>query len=207
MSATLASGTATDGRSAIIVAALMATYMQAVTISLPNAALLHIQGTLSMADDEVGWIFTSYLAASAIVMPMAGWLAGRYGRKVIYQLSIAIFAVGLVLATRAATPLQFVAARVVQGSASGILAPLSMAILLDILPRPQHARINLVWTMTLTVGLLSGPSIGGWLSEYHDWHSIFYVGLPDGGIYLPGHGALSSGEAGRADIRPSTSSG
>jgi DHA2 family multidrug resistance protein len=177
MSATLASRTATGGHGAIIVTALMATYMQAVTISLPNAALLHIQGTLSMADDEVGWVFTSYLAASAVVMPMAGWLAGRYGRRVIYQLSIAIFAVGLVLATQATTPMQFVVARVVQGGASGTLAPLSIAILLDILPRPRHVRINLVWTITLTVGLLSGPSIGGWLSEYHGWHSIFYFSL------------------------------
>ena len=56
MSAALTSSTAIDGRRAVIVAALMATYMQAVNISLPNAALLHIEGSLSMADDEVGWI-------------------------------------------------------------------------------------------------------------------------------------------------------
>ena len=111
MSAAPTSSTAADGHRAIIVAVLMATYMQAVTISLPNAALLHIQGSLSMADDEVGWIFTSYITASVITMTMARWLAGRYGRKIIYQLSIAIFALGLVLATRATTPLQFIAAR------------------------------------------------------------------------------------------------
>ena len=182
MSATLASNPAADGHRAITVAALMATYMQAVTISLPNAALLYIQGTLSMSDDEVGWIFTSYLAASIITMPMARWLAGRYGRKSVYQISIAIFALGLVLATRATTPLQFIAARVVQGGASGTIGPLSLAILLDMLPPARHARINLVAAVTLVVGLLSGPSIGGWLSEYHDWRSIFYVGLPVAGF-------------------------
>ncbi len=139
MSAALAPGTAADGHRAITVAALMATYMQAVNISLPNAALLHIQGSLSMADDEVGWIFTSYIAASVVTMPMAPWLAGRYGRKAVFQISIAIFTLGLVLATRAATPLQFIAARVVQGGASGTLAPLSMAILLDMLP-PSRPR-------------------------------------------------------------------
>ena len=144
MSAAVASSTATDGHRAIVVAALMASFMQAVAISLPNAALLYLQGTLSMADDEVGWVFTSYIAASVITMPMTRWLAGRYGRKTIYQLSIAIFALGLVLAARATTPMQFVAARIVQGGASGPLAPLSMAILLDILPPSQHARINLV---------------------------------------------------------------
>jgi DHA2 family multidrug resistance protein len=184
MSATLASNPAADRHHVIIAATLMATYMQAVNISLPNAALLYIQGALSMADDEVGWIFTSYLTTSVTTMTMARWLAGRYGRKSLYQLSIAVFALGLVLATRAATPMQFIAARIIQGGASGILAPLSLAILLDILPPAQHARINLVAAVTLLVGLLSGPSIGGWLSEYHGWRSMFYVSLPISGCIL-----------------------
>ena len=177
MSATVAPGTAADGHRAIIVATLMATFMQAATISLPNAALLYIQGTLSMADDEVGWIFTSYITSSVITMSMARWLGGRYGRKTVYQTSIAIFAIGLVLATRATSPMQFIAARIVQGAASGTLAPLSLAILLDILPPSQHTRINRAAAVALLLGLLSGPSIGGWLSDYHGWRSLFYFSL------------------------------
>ncbi len=184
MSAAVAPGTAADGHRSIIVAALMASFMQAVALSLPNAALLYLQGTLSMSDDEVGWVFTSYIAASLITMPMTRWLAGCYGRKTIYQLSMATFALGLVLAARATSPMQFVAARIVQGGASGTLAPLSIAILLDILPPPQHARINLVVAVTLIVGILSGPSIGGWLSEYHGWSSMFYLLLPMAGFIL-----------------------
>jgi MFS transporter, DHA2 family, multidrug resistance protein len=182
MSAALAPSTATDGHRAITIAALMATYMQAVTISLPNAALLYIQGTMSMADDEVGWIFTSYLAASIVTMTMARWLAGRYGRKAVFQISIAIFALGLILATRATTPMQFIAIRIIQGAASGTIAPLSVAILLDILPPSRHARMNQVVAVTLLLGLLSGPSIGGWLSEYHGWRSLFYINLPIAGF-------------------------
>jgi DHA2 family multidrug resistance protein len=202
MSATIAPSTPNDGHRAVIAAALMATYMQAATISLPNAALLYIQGTLSMADDEVGWIFTSYLAASIVTMPMARWLAGRYGRKAVYQIAIAVFAFGLAFglafATQATTPMQFVAARIVQGGASGIIGPLSMAILLDTLPPWRHARINLVAAVTLLLGLLSGPSIGGWLSEYHDWPSIFYVGLPVAGfIFLTMALALPEKRAGQ----------
>ena len=178
MSRSPALGDATDGHRAIMIAALLTAYMQAVNISLPNAALLYIQGALSMADDEVGWIFTSYIAASVITVPMARWLAGRYGRKLVFQLSIAAFAVGLVLAARAGTPLQFIAARVVQGAAAGFLGPMSMAILLDASPPARQARFSLVWTVTVLLGLLSGPSIGGWLSEYHGWPSLFYISLP-----------------------------
>ena len=178
MSAALASSTAADGHRAITVAALMATYMEAVNISLPNAALPHIQGTLSMADDEVGWVFTAYIAAGAVVMPMARWLAGRYGRRTIYQVSLAVFSLGLMLDTLATTPMQFVFARIVQGAASGPLVPLSTAFLLDVLPPARHARIGLAATVCVLLGISSGPSIGGWLSEYHGWHSIFYVSLP-----------------------------
>ncbi len=199
MSATVAPATKTEGHRAIVLAALMATYMQAATISLPNAALLYIQGTLSMADDEVGWIFTSYITASVVTMTMARWLAGRYGRKAVYQFSIAIFALGLVLATRATTPLEFIGARLVQGGASGVIAPLSTAILLDILPLARHPRMNQVMAVTLLLGLLSGPSIGGWLSEYHGWRWLFYVSLPMAGfIFLAMALSLPEKRAGQA---------
>ena len=206
MSATLASNPAADGHRAITVAALMATYMQAVTISLPNAALLYIQGTLSMSDDEVGWIFTSYLAASIITMPMARWLAGRYGRKIVYQISIAIFALGLVLATRATTPLQFIAARVVQGGASGIDRsavdgdPARYAAARAARPhqpgggrnpgawppqRSQHRRLA-QRISRLALDLLCRPASGG--------------------IHLPGDGALACRRSGPRRLRPSISS-
>ncbi|MDB5564050.1 MAG: putative efflux pump protein [Tardiphaga sp.] len=185
MSAALPSVAASGGHRAITVAALMATYMEAVNISLPNAALPHIQGTLSMANDEVGWVFTAYIAAGAAVMPMARWLAGRYGRKTVYQVSLAVFSLGLMLDTLATTSIQFVLARIVQGAASGMLAPLSLAILLDVLSPARHARISLAWSVCLVLGISSGASIGGWLSEYHGWHSIFYFSLPmTGFIFL-----------------------
>ncbi|HVJ43035.1 MAG TPA: MDR family MFS transporter [Dongiaceae bacterium] len=174
-----------QGHRAVAVAAVMATYMQTVNISIPNAALPHMQGALSMANDEVGWIFSAYIAASLIVLPMTRWLAGRFGRKTVYQVSLAVFALGLVLDALAATPLQFVFARIVQGLASGPLVPLSTAILLDVLPPGRQARINLVLTAIGLLGICTGPGIGGWLSEYHGWQSIFYISLPmTGFIFL-----------------------
>ncbi len=162
----------------LVVAAMLATFMQAMNISIPNAAVLHVQGGLSMTDDEIGWVFSSYIAASAIVMPMTHWLAGRFGRKTVFQLSVALFSVALILDTLATTPLQFVSARILQGAASGTLAPLSMAILLHELPPLRHGRIGIAWSVTALLGMLSGPAIGGWLSEYVGWHSIFYLSLP-----------------------------
>ncbi|QJI39463.1 DHA2 family efflux MFS transporter permease subunit [Pseudomonas sp. ADAK2] len=159
-------------------AALLAIYMQSANLPLPNSALRFIQGSLSMTDDQAGWIFTAYLAASAITLPIAQWLAGRFGLKRVYQAALAIFVLGLLLATSATTSLEFVGARIVQGVASGVLAPLSMAIALETLPAARRAKFASVFTAIVLLGIASGPSIGGWLSEYHGWRSMFYVSVP-----------------------------
>lgn len=178
MSAALAPGISAGGRRVITVAAVTATFMQGVNVSVPNAALSQIQGSLSMADDEIGWLFTSYLVASIIAIPVTPWLAGRFGRKLVFQISMVIFALGLVLDTLATTPIQLVLARVVQGAAGGTLLPLSMAILVDVLSPAPRTRISSSLAVCVLLGISSGPSIGGWLSEYHGWHSIFYISLP-----------------------------
>ncbi|MCP3410191.1 MDR family MFS transporter [Bradyrhizobium sp. CCGB01] len=184
MSTIAPSAEASSGHHAISAAALLATYMQAVNISVPNAALPHIQAALSMANDEVGWVFSSYIAASAVTMSITQWLAGRYGRKAVYQAAIAIFVLGLVLDTMATTSIQFVLVRILQGAASGPLAPLSLAILLEVTPAARHARMSLAWTVCSLLGISTGPAIGGWLSEYYGWPSIFYFSLPMAGFIV-----------------------
>ena len=171
-----------DGRPLVMVAAVLATYLQAVNISLPNAAALHVQGAMSISDDEIGWIFTSYIAASAVVMPMTNWLAGEFGRKRVLLAALALFAVAQFLDTQATTVLQIVGARTLQGAASGPIAPLSLAILLEQASLQRHARIALWSTVTVLVGILSGPAIGGWITEHHDWRLIFTLGLPVTGL-------------------------
>ena len=168
----------TNPASSLRLAALLATYMQSANLPLPNAVLRHIQGSMSMTDDQAGWIFTSYLAASAITLPIAQWLAGRYGLKRVYQTALALFVLGLLLATLASTPLEFIGARIIQGLASGVLAPLSMAIALETLPLEKRAKFGATWTAIVLLGIVSGPSIGGWVAEHFGWRPIFYISLP-----------------------------
>lgn len=157
---------------------MLATYLQSVNLPLPNAGLRLIQGSLSMTDDQAGWIFTAYLAASAITMPVAQWLAGRFGLKRVYQAALVAFAIGLWLCTLADTPLEFIAARVLQGLASGVIAPLSMAIALQTLPADRRPAFGPKWTALVLFGIVSGPGIGGLVCEYLDWRPMFYLSLP-----------------------------
>lgn len=159
-------------------AALIATYFQAANVSIPNAALRFIQADLSMSDDMAGWIFTSYLAATGITMPVAQWLAGRFGLKRMYNLALAIFVLGIVLIGFATTPLEFIGARIIQGAAAGLLAPLSMGITMETLPPERRLKFGALWTALTLVGITSGPSVGGVISEYWGWRSIFYVSIP-----------------------------
>lgn len=172
-----AAHTPADAR-ALRFVALLATYLQSVNLPMPNAALRLIQGSLSMSDDQAGWIFTAYLAASAITLPVAQWLAMRFGLKRVYLMALVVFALGLWLGTLASTPLEFISARILQGLASGVLAPLSMAIALETLPVDRRPAFGPKWTALVLFGIVSGPSMGGWISEHFDWRPMFYLSLP-----------------------------
>ncbi|WP_095193548.1 DHA2 family efflux MFS transporter permease subunit [Pseudomonas sp. Irchel 3A7] len=169
----------TDGAAGSLrFAVLLATYMQSANLPLPNAVLRLIQGSLSMTDDQAGWIFTAYLAASAITMPIAQWLAARFGVKRLYQVALAVFVLGLLLGTASTTPLEFIGARIIQGLASGVLAPLSMGIALETLAPEKRMKFGATWTAIVLLGIATGPSIGGWIAEHFDWRPIFYISLP-----------------------------
>jgi len=159
-------------------AVLVATYMQSANLPIPNSALRFIQASLSMTDDQAGWIFTAYLAASVITLPLAQWLGARFSLKRVYQVALAVFVLGLWLATLATSPLEFVGARVIQGLASGVLAPLSMAIAMDTLPPTRRTTFGATFTAIVLLGIATAPSIGGWVSEYFGWRAMFYLSIP-----------------------------
>ena len=70
---------------------MLASIMQALDNTIANVALPHIQGSLSATEDQMTWVLTSYIIAAAIMTPLSGWLAGRFGRKRIFLLSIVGF--------------------------------------------------------------------------------------------------------------------
>ena len=138
VSVALTSSTAVDSQRAIIVAALLATFMESVNISIPNAALPHIQGTLSMSDDEAA-AFTAYIAAGT-VMPMASCRGALWPQD--GSSGVPVLPLGLMLNTLARRP-DPVCVCPGRRKPQALLAPLSLAILLDVLP-PAPRRIGLV---------------------------------------------------------------
>src|SRR5207244_7543853 len=99
-----------------------------------NGSLPHIAGSLSASIDEATWALTSYLVANAIILPMTGWLASRFGRKRLLMLSVVGFTASSFLCGLAPTLGMLIFFRVLQGATGGAMQPLSQAVLLEAFP-------------------------------------------------------------------------
>ena len=118
---------------------MLSTFMVVLDSSVANVALPHIAGSLSASTDESTWVLTSYLVANAIMLPAAGWIARRIGRKRLLMISILVFTGASLLCGMAIDMPMLIVARVLQGLGGGGMQPLAQSILLESFP-PVKAR-------------------------------------------------------------------
>ncbi len=161
---------------------ICACVMQGVDTTIVNVALPHIQGSLSAAQDQISWVLTSYIVASAIMMPLTGWLAGRFGIKYIFLASVAGFTVTSALCGAATSLPQLVLYRLLQGICGAGLVPLGQSTLLTIYPQERHGHAMAVFSTGAMMGPILGPTMGGWLTDNLNWRWCFYINLPVGAL-------------------------
>ena len=165
---------------------MAATIMQSLDSTIANVALPQMQGTLSATQDQMGWVLTSYIIAAAIMIPLTGWLAGRFGRKKVFLISIVGFTLTSALCGLAATLPEIVLFRLLQGISGAALVPLSQAVLFDINPPQNHGKAMAIWGVGVTLGPVLGPVLGGWLTEDYSWRWVFFINVPIGIIAFLG---------------------
>jgi MFS transporter, DHA2 family, multidrug resistance protein len=188
MAGTAASGEELTGfqRAMITVSTMLATIMQALDTTIANVALPHIQGSLSASQEQIAWVLTSYIVAAAIMTPLTGWLADRYGRKRVFLMSVVGFTIASALCGLAFTLPEIVLYRLLQGICGAALVPLSQALLLDINPPAKHGQAMAIWGVGIMIGPILGPALGGWLTDNYSWRWVFFINLPVGVLALLG---------------------
>jgi DHA2 family multidrug resistance protein len=173
-------------RAAITVCVILATIMQALATTIANIALPYIQGSVSASQDQINWVLTAYIVAAAIMIPSTGFLAGRFGRKRIFLVSVAGFTAASMLCGMAQSLVQIVLFRILQGMFGAALVPLSQSVLIDINPPERRGSAMALFGIAVMVGPVLGPILGGWLTENYTWRWVFYINLPIGALAFLG---------------------
>jgi DHA2 family multidrug resistance protein len=177
---------AVQHRGAITACVILAVIMQALDTTIANVALPYIQGSVSASQDQINWVLTSYIVAAAIMTPPSGFLAGRFGRKQVLIVAIVGFTVASILCGVAQSLFQIVAFRLLQGAFGAALVPLSQSILLDLYTEEERGSAMAMFGISVMVGPILGPVIGGWLTENLSWRWVFYINVPIGILAVVG---------------------
>src|SRR3954465_8234788 len=164
----------------IAIAVMSSTFMEVLDTTVVNVSLPHIAGNLSASTDEATWTLTSYLVANAIILPMTGWLAGRFGRKRLLLLAVTGFTIASFFCGLAPSLPILIIFRVIQGACGGGLQPLSQAILLESFPPEKRGQAMAFWALGIVVAPMLGPVLGGWLTDNYSWRWVFYINVPVG---------------------------
>jgi DHA2 family multidrug resistance protein len=164
----------------LTLAVMGATIIQILDSTIANVAIPHMQTSLGATMDTITWVLTSYIVASAVAMPITGWLADRIGSRNLFLGAVAGFILASMLCGIATSLTEMVAFRIFQGVCAAFIGPLSQTIMLDINKPSEAPRAMSIWGMGIMIAPILGPMIGGWLTENYNWRWVFYINLPIG---------------------------
>lgn len=178
--------TAAVRRAVVLATCTSVTFLYAMTVTVANVSLPQMQGALSATQDQIAWVVTLNIVATAVATPLSAWLVSRLGRRRLMLFSVTGFALSS-LACGLATSLEaLVLFRVFQGACGAPLVPVSQAIIQDTYPRSSRGSVLAIFGMGAVIGPIMGPVLGGYLSELYSWRWVFFMVLPFTGAALLG---------------------
>ena len=165
-------------RGLILLAMSLCTMLYAVTLTIVNVVLPQLQGALAATPEEVSWVVTLNVIATAVVTPATGWLVSRWGHRNVILWSIVGFSVSSLLCATADTLIPLLIYRVGQGVFGAPLVPLSQAIIVAVYPPERRAFAQGIFGMSVVLGPAIAPVLGGYLAEEYNWRFVFILILP-----------------------------
>jgi EmrB/QacA subfamily drug resistance transporter len=160
---------------------LIGSYMVILDSTIVNVALPQIGIDLHQSAG-IEWIVTAYLLAVGASQPLTGWLADRFGRKLIFTVSIGAFAIGSLLAASAPNLTVLVFFRVLQGLGGGAMMPVGMTMIYELFPVERRGFALGIWGVATMAAPAVGPVLGGYLVTVGSWRWLFIINVPIGVI-------------------------
>jgi DHA2 family multidrug resistance protein len=170
--------TAAPDRLMVLATCTAVTFLYSMSLTAVNVSLPQIQGALSATPDQLAWVITSNLVATAVMTPLTGWLAERFGARALCLGCVAAFTAASTASGLAGSIEMLVFWRAVQGAAGAPLVPMSQAIVLASYPRERHGAVISIFGVASVMGPVVGPVLGGALAEAYDWRAVFFMMVP-----------------------------
>ena len=169
-----------------LIVVVIGTFMAILDSSIVNIAIPKMMAIFQVSVEKSRWIITSYTLTLGAVIPLTGYLTDRFGSKKIYIIALAIFTLGSLLCSLSWSISAMIFFRVIQGLGGGMLMPVSMAILFQVVPQEKRGFALGLWGIAAMAAPTIGPTLSGYIIDYLDWRIIFTINLPIGfvGIIL-----------------------
>jgi DHA2 family multidrug resistance protein len=161
-----------------VAAGALGAMLATLDISIVNSALPTIQGEIGATGTEGTWIATAFLVAEIIIIPLSAWLERLLGLRTLLIVAVSAFTAFSVLCGIATDLTTMIIGRTGQGFMGGALIPTAMTIVAKRLPPSQQPIGMALFGMTVVLGPVMGPLVGGWLTENLSWHYAFFVNVP-----------------------------
>ncbi len=162
----------------ILAATILGSSMAFIDGTVVNVALPALQRDLQATVADVQWVVEAYALFLAALILVGGSLGDHYGRKLVYTLGVALFAIASVWCGLAPNAKQLIVARALQGVGGALLVPGSLAIISAAFDEKERGRAIGTWSGFTAITSALGPVLGGWLIEHVSWRAVFFINVP-----------------------------
>jgi EmrB/QacA subfamily drug resistance transporter len=195
------SGLTGHARTLALANILAATFLTVLNSNMIRVAVPQLQVTFDIGLSWLTWVQNGYSLVYAVLMPVTGRLGDMYGRRRMFLFGVGTFTLGAILSTFSWNFATLILFRAVQAIGSAAIFPNAVIMATSLYAPSERGRILGLWSSVGSVGAVIGPSLGGFLVEYLDWHSVFWVNVPIGIIvFIAGYIQLK--ETRRGEKKP-----
>lgn len=162
----------------VAMAVLLPAVLALAASSGTNVSQPHIAGFYGATQYEANTVITCYIISGGLMLPVTGYLVRLIGKKLLFNYSIIVFAIGCLCCILAPNLQALILARIIQGIGSGAILPLCQAVLLEVFPAEQRGVAMGLFGVAAMFSPLAGPFIGGYLTDNYSWQWIFIINIP-----------------------------